>query len=128
MLWTIHKQDLFPRKYYNFENATESALVGWLLYPTELDTIPSKIELLKKVDLSENDSTFTYYVYRFKTDPPHWAAKNGWMLGVVGPYFSDSEPYDWSKGTFSRFNKQTEITPEKEVQWAHKNIFRTNNK
>lgn len=128
MLWEFHKDDIFPRQYYNFEKATESSLVEWLMYPTELDTVPSKIELVKKVDLSENDSTFTYYVYRFKTETPHWAAKDGWMIGIVGPYFKDSHPYDWSKGTFSRFKKINETTPKEEVQWTHKNIFRTNNK
>lgn len=128
MLYEFHKTDIFPARYYNFEKASESALVEWLMYPTELDTIPSKIELVKKVDLLENDSTFTYYVYRFRTEKPHWAAKDGWMFGVVGPYFSDSAPYDWSKGTFSRFNKIGETTPEEEVNWTHQNIFRTNDR
>lgn len=28
MLWEFHKEDIFPRQYYNFEKATESSLVG----------------------------------------------------------------------------------------------------
>jgi hypothetical protein len=128
LLWDFQKQEIFPKEYYNFEKATESRLVEWLMYPTELDTIPSKIEFIKRLTLHENDSTFTYYVYRFKTEKPHWAAKDGWILGVVGPYFKDSQPYDWPKGTFSRFKKIRESTPAEEVAWAHTNTFRTNNK
>jgi hypothetical protein len=124
LLAEFNKESLFPHEYYSFEKAAESVMTNWLLYPTELDTIPSKIELLKKVDFLENDTTFIYYVLKFKTEEPHWAAKDGWMIGVVGPYFSDSKPYDWTTGTFSRLSKVKEITPEKEVEWTHKNIFR----
>ncbi len=124
LLAEFNKESLFPHEYYSFDKAAESVLANWLLYPTELDTIPSTIELLKKVDYLENDTTFIYYVLKFKTEEPHWAAKDGWMIGVVGPSFKDSKPYDWVSGTFSRLSKVNEITPEKEVEWTHKNIFR----
>jgi len=124
LLVEFNKQSLFPREYYTFEKAAESVLTTWLLYPTELDTIPSEIEFLKKVNFLENDTTFIYYVFKFKTEEPHWAAKDGWMIGVVGPYFKNSEPYDWTIGTFSKFSKVKESTPEKEVEWTHKNVYR----
>ena len=124
LLADFNKQHLFPGKYYTFEKAAEGNLADWLSYPTELDTIPSKIELVKKVDLVENDTTFIYYVLKFKTEPPHWAAKDGWMLGIVGPYFKGSHPYDWTTGTFSRFTKAKNMKPETEVKWTHQNIFR----
>lgn len=124
LLTQYHKEALFPKAYYSFEKAAESVLTNWLVYPTELDTIPSAIEFVEKVDLKEKDTTFIYYVLRYKTEEPHWAAKDGWMLGVVGPYFQDSKPYDWTTGTFSRFSKVGETSPEKEVEWAHKNVFR----
>jgi hypothetical protein len=124
LLKEFHKESLFPGEYYSFEKAAESVLTNWLLYPTELDTIPSKIEVVKQVSFVEHDTTFIYYVLRFKTEEPHWAAKDGWMMGVVGPYFKDSKPYDWTSGTFSKFSKAKETTPEKEVEWAHKNVFR----
>ena len=124
LLTEFRKEALFPHEYYSFEKATESVLTNWLLYPTELDTIPSKIEPVKMVSFLEHDTNFIYYVLRFKTDAPHWASKNGWMLGVVGPYFKESKPYDWTSGTFSKFSKESETTPEKEVEWAHKNVFK----
>ncbi len=123
LLETFKKEDLFPPKYYNFEKAAEGRMTEWLLYPTELDTVPSEIKLLKKVNYSDHDSTFIYYVLQFKTSEPHWAAKDGWMIGVVGPYFTNSKPYDWPAGTFSRLSKITEVTPEEEVEWVHKNIY-----
>jgi len=126
LLYQYHKEELFPSKYYSFEKAAESALVDWLVYPTELDTVPSNIQLLKTVNFIENDTSFTYYVFKFKTDPPHWAAKDGWMLGAAGPYFPNSNPYDFAKGTFSRLNKLGSITPEDEVSWVQENIYRTN--
>ena len=126
LLTDFKKESLFPTEYYTFEKAAESALVNWLLYPTELDTIPSKIELLKKVNFSENDTTFTYYVFKFKTNEPHSAAKDGWMIGVVGPYFINSKPYDWTDGTFSKFSKIKETSSEKEVEWAHNNVYKKN--
>ena len=124
LLAEFNKESLFPREYYTFEKAAESVLTNWLLYPTELDTVPSKIEVVKKVSLVEHDTTFLYYVLQFKTEEPHWAAKDGWMIGVVGPYFKDSSPYDWTTDTFSKFSKASETTPEQEVEWIHENVFR----
>lgn len=124
LLATFNQEALFPREYYTFEKAAEGVLVNWLVYPTELDTVPSNIELIKKVALAEHDTTFIYYVFQFKTEPPHWAAKNGWMIGVAGPYLTDSKPYDWTSGTFSRFSKARETSPEKEVAWIHENVYR----
>ena len=124
LLSKFNEVNVFPTAYNNFERAGESVLANWLAYPTELDTIPSQIQLVKKVDFAENDSIFIYYVYKFKTEPPHWSAKDGWMLGVVGPFLNNSKPYDWTNGTFSRMSKVNEMSCEKEVEWTHKNVFR----
>lgn len=126
LLAEFGKQNLFPKAYLSFEKAAESKLTTWLEFPTELDTIPSAIELLKRVEYLNNDTTFIYYVFQFKTEEPHWAAKDGWMVGVVGPYFKNSSPYDWTPGTFSKFSKIRETTPEKEVSWVHKNVYEKN--
>jgi hypothetical protein len=128
LLDEVGELKLFPAKYNTFEKAAETIMTGWLLFPTELDTVPSKIELVESVSFSEHDSLFTYYVMRFKTEEPHWAAKDGWMVGVVGPYFATSHPYDWTSGTFSRFTRIDETTPEKEVKWVHENVYRKNPK
>ena len=120
LLQTYHKEELFPKAYYTFEYAAASNLANWLEFPTELGTCPDEIEHVKKVDAA-NGKEF-YHVFKFRVTAPHWAAENGWMLGVVGPYTGDSKPYDTPKHTFSRYAKENESTPEEEVRWVIANI------
>jgi hypothetical protein len=94
------------------------------VYPTELDTIPSEIAFVSKEEVSEADSAFTYYVFKFRTELSHWAGKEGWMLGCVGPYKKFDEPYTWPKATFSRLSRIESITPSEEVKWTHFHVYR----
>lgn len=117
--------DLFPREFYTFEKAAESDLANWLEFPTELNACPEEIEYMKRVTIDfDGKNHWAYYeVFKFRSNEPHWAAKNGWTLGVVGPYFDNSNPYDKTPGTFSRFgNRFDKTSPEEEVDWVHKNI------
>jgi len=126
LLESFGKENQFPSEFMSFEKAAESRLTTWLEYPTELDTVPSRMELIKKIDHLDSGVIYTYYIFKFKTDQPHWAAKDGWMVGVAGPYLKNSKPYDWTKGTFSRFSKINETTPEEEVKWTHDNVYKRN--
>jgi hypothetical protein len=117
-----NKTNLFPKEYYTIEKSAESNLCNWLLFPTELDACPDEIEYLKKVTIDFDGNNVYYYVFKFRVNEPHWAAKNGWMLGVVGPFFNDSNPYDFPSATFSRLSKLEEVKPEDEVKWVHENI------
>ena len=57
-------------------------------------------------------------------NPPHSVAKDGWILGVVGPYTENSLPYELPEATFSRLSsKFGEISPREETEWVHQNIF-----
>ena len=117
--------DLFPKEFYTFEKAGESDLANWLEFPTELNACPEEIEYMKRVtiDFDGENHWVHYEVFKFRSNEPHWAAKNGWTLGVVGPYFDDSNPYDKTPSTFSRFgNRFDKTSPEEEVNWVHKNI------
>jgi hypothetical protein len=124
LLAYYHHELLFPAKYYTIESAAESNLVRWLGYPTELDTIPSEIKLVSKETIIDHDTTFIYYVYKFRTDPPHWAAKDGWMFGAAGPYLQNAQPFSWPSGTFSRLNSVDSSTAKLEAEWNHKYIYR----
>ena len=124
LLTHYHREDLFPQKYYSFESAAESNMVNWLQHPNELDTIPSEIALAGKETITEGDSSFIYYVFKFKTSPPHWAAKDGWMFGCVGPFCSQDSPYTWAKATFSRFSSVDTSSSKKEALWNHKHVYR----
>lgn len=118
--------DLFPKEFYTMEKAAESNLANWLEFPTELGTCPDEINYLKKVAIDPGDQTnfFCYYVFKFRVNHPHWFADKGWALGVVGPYFANSQPYDHPRSTFSRFhnNVDTNLAAEEEAHWVHQNI------
>jgi hypothetical protein len=121
LLTKYNQHELFPASFLTHEKGAESFLVTWLEYPTELGKAPDDIELLKKVILQESISEY-YYVFKFRTREPHWAARFNWMMGVAGPYGDDSMPYDVPHRVFSRFNTLDAISPEHEVTWVHENI------
>jgi hypothetical protein len=83
------------------------------------------MELVKKVTYKIENENVYYYVFKFRINEPHWAAKDGWMLGVVGPYFDDSKPYDFPGGTFSRLSKIDSVSADDEAKWVHENIAMT---
>lgn len=114
---------LFPLQYETMEKAAESHLANWLEFPEELNCCPDEMVLLERVTIDFEGHNTYYYVFKFKVNEPHWAATEGWILGVVGPYFDNSKPYDFPKATFSRFSsKFGEITPEEETKWVHENL------
>ncbi len=114
---------IFPNKYKNFLSSAEASLVFWLLHPNELGNRPDYIEFVKTVqkeqEMKGQIRTLDYYVFKFKMEEPHWAAKDGWMVGVAGPYLDDSEPYDFAPGTFSTFEKFASKSPKEHVNWVH---------
>lgn len=129
LLKEYEKTDLFPQDYYTLIKSAESQLANWLEFPTELDSFPDEIEHIKRVTIYfdlDGQNYFVYYeVFKYRINAPHWAAENGWMLGVVGPWFDDSEPYDHANFTFSRTSSTVDkVSPEEEAQWVHENVSR----
>jgi hypothetical protein len=121
----LDELSLFPEEYLTLIKGAESSLAQWLEFPTELDACPDEIEHIKRVtiDFDGRNNFIHYEVFKYRVNPPHWAAENGWMLGVVGPFFDDSKPYDFPAATFSRVSSTVDkITPEEEVKWVHENI------
>lgn len=117
--------EIFPNEFNNIIHGAESNLANWLEFPTELDACPDEIEHMKRVtfDYDGNNSFMHYEVFKYRVTEPHWAAKDGWILGVVGPFYDDSKPYDFPHGTFSRIDSTIDkITPEEEAKWVHENI------
>lgn len=100
ILKNYEKLDLFPSKYLEHKFQAESELSYWLAHPNELQTPPDKIELLKVIKRNIDNEIRDFYVFRFCKNPPHWAAREGWLLGVSGPYFSDTIPYSGVPGNF----------------------------
>ncbi|OXE98198.1 hypothetical protein BC749_12021 [Flavobacterium araucananum] len=120
-----NKVNLFPKEYYSIIKGAESSLANWLEFPTELDACPDEIEHIKRVTFDyDGENNFVHYeVFKYLTYEPHWASKVGWCLGVVGPYFDDSKPYDFAQATFSRIDsKLKNVTADEEAKWVHDNI------
>lgn len=124
-LLQVYKQEsLFPAEFNTVIKAAESRLANWLEFPTELGKCPDEMEFVKQVTIlfNNNEEEKTYYqVFRFKTHAPHWAANDGWIMGVAGPYFDDTPAYGGAMA-FSRFVVEGNTTPEQEAQWMHDNI------
>jgi hypothetical protein len=114
----LGKSSLFPEKFRTQESFAEADMVNWLIYPTELSRVPDEIELMKAVtvDTGLADGVYDYYLFRFRTKEPHWAAKDGWLAGVSGPYLRKDEPTTEALGeTFSAFTKWDSKSPDEHV-------------
>lgn len=125
LLQHYNKTQLFPAEFNTIEQAAASYLASWLEFPTELDACPDEMEHMKRVTIDfDGKGNFVHYeVFKYRVNEPHWAAKDGWMLGVVGPYFNDSTPYHFPQCTFSRVTSTIDkVTPEEEANWVHENI------
>ena len=106
--------ELMPARYRTQAALAESNMVRWLVYPTELGRAPDQIEMKKvlSIDTESDDGILDYYLFRFRTLPPHWAAKDGWMAGVAGPFVRKESPTtDSNGGTFSDFEPWASRTP-----------------
>ena len=120
-LSSFERLELFPEEYANQEALAEADLVLWLCHPNELTSAPDEIELMATVPSpgSKPDGPARYFVFRYRVNPPHWAAKDGWMAGIAGPYPEEGEAIPHGQGTFSRFDAYDSKTPEEHVAATH---------
>ncbi len=134
-LQTLGKLSNYPNEFRTQEAFAESDMVGWLTFGTELERAPDEIELMKTVsiDTKTEDGVLDYFIFRFRTFEPHWAAKDGWMAGISGPFLRKETPSTKSYGdTFSSFEKWDSKTPEEHLgdirerlsQWYESQINR----
>jgi hypothetical protein len=114
------RNELFrmPDEYRTQVALAESALVIWLCHPAELGSAPDEIELMEVVSAEAtmadgSTGDLDYYMFRFRTFPPHWAADKGWLAGMAGPYLRSATPTTDSHGpTFSAFHPWNGKTAE----------------
>jgi hypothetical protein len=105
-LVNMGKENLFPEEFKTQQAFAESDMVIWLIYPTELGRAPDEIELMRigAFDTETEYGLIEYYVFRFRTFEPHWAAKDGWIAGISGPFLRKDSPSTKPLGeTFSQF-------------------------
>jgi hypothetical protein len=116
------KLDLFPEEFRTWPALAEADLVAWLCHPNELQMAPDHVELMATLPAPSAPDTH-YFLFRYKTNPPHWAAKDGWMAGVAGPYDLTKAPEPHAPGTFSRFEAFGSRTPEEHVAIHHRLVI-----
>jgi|SRR5678815_2656799 hypothetical protein len=102
MLREMKRPELFPSKYSSSVAQGESALAYWMMHPNELQDAPESIELVETLKRTIGGQEAEFHVYRYKMPAGHWAAKDGWILGLAGPMKHGVEPYSKMPGAFSR--------------------------
>ena len=120
-----HKRlELFPTRHRTWEAVAEGQMVTWLRFPTELNAPPDEIELMKRVPMPDAPpgDILEYFVFRFRTRPPHWAAQKGWLAGIAGPYPTGRDPVFNGAGTFSRFEAYDLRSPEEHVRTIQETV------
>jgi len=118
-LQKLERFHLYPQELRTQAVLAESDLVNWLIHPTELGRSPDAIELMQVVPFdTETDAGWAdYYLFRFRTDPPHWAARYGWIAGVAGPFLRKDAPTIQALGdTFSAFTPWDRKSPGEHVE------------
>ncbi len=114
----LGRLDLFPDVQRSEEAFAYSDMVNWLCFPTELDREPDDIELMEvaSVESGDEDGILNYYIFRFRTLEPHWAAESGWTAGVSGPFIRAESPSpDSPTDTFSSFEPWDSKSPEEHL-------------
>jgi hypothetical protein len=111
------RADIFPTACRAVEKVAESDLARWLMHPNELGAAPSNMELIRGITVQEEEKRGTVFLFRFRTDPSHWASKSGWMAGVAGPYWDNGESPDPASGTFSELTPFDQLTVEQHVDF-----------
>jgi hypothetical protein len=118
------KLALLPPAYRTGEAMAEADLVLWLNHPNELGSVPDDIELMTTLAVpAQGFEGQRYFLFRYRTNPPHWAATKGWLAGVAGPYAIEGQPSPGARGTFSRFEPYDSRSPEEHVRVTHELVM-----
>ena len=114
----MNRPDLLPTEYSSSIAQGESALAYWLMHPNELQDAPEAIALVETVKRPVDGREADFHVYRYRMAKGHWAAKDGWLLGLAGPMIPQPEPYSVKPGAFSRVgDAEGQVKPVDLVDW-----------
>ncbi len=118
LLKHFEKLDLFPQHLATQEAQAEAILAYWMMHPNELQDAPNRVELVEEVARKLDGQACSYFVLRYEMADGHWAAKDGWLLGLAGPFFKGDVPYSGVAGAFSRCgDKYGDTTAADLVDW-----------
>lgn len=102
ILREIGRPELIPDDFSSAQSQAESALAYWCMHPNELQDAPERIQKVQDVTRPFGKVDATFHVFRYKMPSGHWAAEDGWLLGLAGPIDEASEPYSLMPQAFSR--------------------------
>jgi hypothetical protein len=118
LLREMKRPELLPTNYSSSVSQGESALAYWMMHPNELQDAPEMIELVETLTRNVGGEIAEFHVYRYKMAQGHWAAKDGWILGLAGPMTQGVDPYSSLPGAFSRVGDvEGTIKPSELVDW-----------
>jgi len=109
--------DLVPEEWRTMESQAKAQLAYWMMHPNELCDPAEQMEIveIQQRTLGERNAQFVCLKYRMP--PEHWAGSQ-WQLGVAGPYFANSLPYDGEAGAFARVGDlEGEVSPGELIDW-----------
>lgn len=109
---------LFPAEYLSVEAQALANLSYWMMHPNELQDPPAAIEIVETVARSLDGVNADFVVLRYRMPDRHWAAGNGWMLGLSGPFLTSEPPYSGVASAFSHCSdKYGSTMPGELVDW-----------
>jgi hypothetical protein len=118
LLKQFNRLDLFPAEFLSDEAQGAAKLAHWMMHPNELQDAPREIELVERVARTVDERECSFLVYRYRMPESHWAASDGWILGLAGPFAKSDPPYEGPAGAFSRCgDKHGVIKPDDPVDW-----------
>lgn len=100
----INHKEVFPKEFMKQDEIAKSDMSDWLMYPTELGELPSKIEVVEKFEENEEE----FYILKFESEKEGFKER-GAMLGVAGGYKKAEIPTALASGfTYSDLETITE--------------------
>lgn len=118
MLTHYGRLDLFPQEHLTIVAQGESALAYWMMHPKELGDAPAEMQLVEEVNRERHGRRLKYLVYRYRMPPGHWAEKDGWILGLAGPFLDNDMPYSGVATAFSYCgDTDGKVKPTDLVDW-----------
>jgi hypothetical protein len=110
--------DVFPDRYLTIEAQAEGMLANWMIHPNELGAPPLELEVVDVIERTVTGRRARFVVLRFLMPDDHWAAREGWQLGVVGPFVDGAIPYRGEAAAFARAGDRADATsPEELADW-----------
>ena len=114
--------DLFPEDARSVAAQAEGFFAFWSMHPNEYGEPPTSLEEEATVVRDVDGEPVEYRVLRFRYAEPHWAAGDGALLAVVGPFRCEQPPYAPTVRAFARTDRAESTDREALIDWFVRTI------